>query len=290
MNFILKIQSFLDNFSKAFATLFRLILLSKWRVKIKKQKRDKDIVILGNGPSLNQMLETHSDFLNNKELICVNHFPTTDFYCKLQPKYFMTSAPDLWLDDIDEHFVTASNRLFNAMKSKTTWHLEFFIPFEARKYKRWQNILAKNKNININFYNNTPVEGWQGFCHLLFKNNLGMPRPHNIMVPSIFNAVNLGYKTIYLWGAEHSWLKDIRVNEKNEALINQKHFYDEKHSKAQTLDKRGVGARRLHEILHKFMLAFRGYFDLKAYAEKNKVKILNATPNSYIDAFERIKL
>jgi hypothetical protein len=85
-------------------------------------------------------------------------------------------------------------------------------------------------------------------------------------------------------------LPDITVNDNNDALINQKHFYDAKSSKHQVLDKKGKGQRRLHEILHKFMLAFAGYFVLREYAESLGAEILNATPNSYIDAFDRIKI
>jgi len=290
LKFILQIQLFIDNLVKATISIIRILLLSKFKIVIKKQKQEKELVILGNGPSLNTMIKEYAHFLEDKDLICVNHFPITEKYEQLKPKYFITTAPDLWLDNIDSHFVEASNKLFSAIAEKTSWDLQFFIPFESRHYQRWQNLLSKNKQINIFFYNNTPIEGWHFFSHFLFAKNLGMPRPHNIMIPSIFSAINFGYKKIYLWGAEHSWLKDISVNDKNEALINQKHFYDEQSSKAQTLDKRGVGARRLHEILHKFMLAFKGYFELKAYAEKQNVQILNATPNSFIDAFERIDL
>jgi hypothetical protein len=85
-------------------------------------------------------------------------------------------------------------------------------------------------------------------------------------------------------------LSQIHVDDNNNALINQVHFYDATSSKSEVLDKRGKGARKLHEILHKFMLAFKGYFILKEYAEYKNVKIYNATPDSFIDAFERVKL
>ena len=46
-------------------------------------------------------------------------------------------------------------------------------------------------------------------------------------------------------------------------------------------------ARKLHEILHKFYLSFKGYFDIKAYAKKKGVSIINLTKGSFIDAFEK---
>jgi len=290
MGLLILIQSFIDNLGKFLLSIVKIILLSKWFVKVKKQKQDKDCVLLGNGPSLNNMIDSNKDFLRNKELICVNHFPVYEHYELLKPKFFMTSAPDLWLDDIDEKFVIASNKLFKAISEKTNWNLDLFIPFEAKKYNRWQLHLKSNQNVKIVYYNNVAIEGWEGFRHFFYKRNIGMPRPHNIMIPSIFNAINLGFKMVYLWGVDHSWLKDISVDDENNALINQKHFYDHDSSKAVHLDKKGIGARKLHEILHKFMLAFKGYFVLRDYADKMNVRILNQTEGSFIDAFERDKL
>lgn len=114
----------------------------------------------------------------------------------------------------------------------------------------------------------------------------GMPRPHNVLIPGVFMSINIGFNQIFLVGTDHSWLPLISVNENNDALINQQHFYDEGQTQKGQM-YRNSQPRRLHEILEKFMLSFRAYFDLKEYAETRCVKIYNCTPGSYIDAFER---
>jgi hypothetical protein len=91
-------------------------------------------------------------------------------------------------------------------------------------------------------------------------------------------------------GADHSWLAEISVTENNEALVNQKHFYDGDTSKPQKMQDYIVRPRRLHEVIHKFYLSFKGYWDIKAYAEAKQIKIYNASEVSMIDAFERKKL
>lgn len=286
---ILKIQSFLYNIGALLTTVIRVILLARWGVKLEARERNT-CVILANGPSLKGMIQKHQKFLTGKDLICVNHFPTTEFYPGLKPRYFVTSAPDLWLDDIDSLFVKQSNRLFLEMKEQTNWPLVFHIPREASKFQRWQSIVRKNPNIKIVYYNNTPVEGWKWFRHFCIKLNLGMPRPHNVLIPCITHAVNMGYKTIFLWGADHSWLSEISVNDQNQVLINQKHFYDQHSSIGKPLDKRGVGERNMPELLTKFVHAFSGYFVLNEYAKSRGVSVLNATPGSFIDAFDRVNL
>ena len=287
---LLTLKIFLENFNRTLLSILRVVFLSKFFVKTLNLKENNEIVILGNGPSFKKDIINHRSFLDGKDLICVNHFPISDYYTQLKPRYFITSAPDLWLDNIDEKFIIASKKLFDTMALKTTWPITVFIPFEARKHPRWKNQLAANKNISIQYYNNIAIEGFSFFKNPLFKLNLGMPRPHNIMIPSIITSMSLGYQSIYLWGADHSWLSEISVTDENEVLIHQKHFYDEGTSKAAPLDKRGKGQRKLHEILHKFMTAFEGYFAINEYAKSQNIKIINTTEGSFIDAFERLSL
>lgn len=284
---VLKIQRFLLNLGAVTVSLIRIVLLAKWRVKLTDRLHD-ECVILANGPSLSSMIQRHNQFLEGKDLICVNHFPTTTFYGQLKPAYYVTSAPDLWLDDIDTFFVEQSNQLFKSMASNTLWPVRFHIPYESRKFPRWKKLLQSNQEIKLVFYNNTPIEGWRWFRHLCFRLNLGMPRPHNVLIPCLTHAINMGYRKVFLWGADHSWLSEISVNNQNQVLINQKHFYDHRTSKGKPLDKRGVGERNMPELLTKFVHAFNGYFVLKEYADSRGTSIFNATPGSFIDAFERI--
>jgi hypothetical protein len=97
----------------------------------------------------------------------------------------------------------------------------------------------------------------------------------------------MGYKEIGLIGADHSWLETLSVSDNNEALLNQKHFYDEGETSSKKMTRKGSSYRKLHEILEKFMLTFKAYFIIKDYVETKNIKIFNCTPSSYIDAFER---
>jgi hypothetical protein len=175
------------------------------------------------------------------------------------------------------------------MSLKTDWPLDFYTPAPSKKYPEWKEKIKNRNNITAHYYNYTPIEGFSFFSHWAYRNNLGMPRPHNVLVPAIMIAINLGYTEIYLWGADHSWLPLITVDENNHALIDNKHFYDENSSKPEQMNKPGSEYRKLHEILKKLMYSFESYFVIRKYAESRGSKIINATPKSYIDAFERLK-
>jgi len=283
---IVALKSFFEQLQKTLESCLRLVLFIRFRKTIAKQQNET-LIILGNGPSLNKSVEEAGEKIHQHKLVCVNYYPATDAYEKFKPSYFVTSAPELWLNDVDESYIKFRNEIFNAMADKTTWPLELFIPWESKKNKYWQEIVGKNKNIKIVYYNVHPAEGFRGFRHFLFNKQLGLPRPHNVLAPAIMLGMHMNYKKIILFGAEHSWLPMISVDSQNRVLINNQHFYDATTSKPETMKKSGKGQRKLHEILHKYMLTFESYFLIREYADTKNVKVLNATPDSFVDAFER---
>jgi len=286
---IIVIQKFIKNLGNTLETLIKIILLSKYSKTLPSIGKEKTCIIMGNGPSLSESLKRQG-FIENKVLFCVNYFPKTGKFEKLKPEYLVITAPELWLDDVDERFKTNSKVLFQTIANKVNWEFVLFIPTNARRYLNWKSEIVKNKKIRIQYYNVTPAEGYKWFKHFLFKMNLGMPRPHNVLIPTLMLSINMGFKDIYLLGADHSWLSAITVNDKNEVLINDKHFYDEHKSETRLTSKKGRGVKKLHEVLQKYYYSFHSYFIIEKYAEKNGAKISNATPNSYIDAFEKVNL
>lgn len=265
------------------------ILLRSSRIKNYYSIKEKSLLILGNGPSLRTTIKK----IKNREqfeLCCVNNFPNTDLYQELHPEYFIIVSEQFFIQGSDKNENRFRQSMIDSYISKTTWPSTFLCPSIGKSHSSFLMRLKANRNITIRFFNTTPLEGFSCFKNWAMKKNLGSPRPHNVLIPSILVAINAGFKEIYLLGADHSWLPQISVNEKNEAMINQKHFYDENTSTSKQMKHQGDAPRKLHEILQKFVYSFRAYFELKSFALSRKATIYNATPHSFIDAFERINL
>lgn len=272
-------------FIKSIISFLKIIVRSSF--SLKKHKTDqKACIILGNGPSLKTVLKNDKDQLKQHTLFCVNKFPDTDAFEIVKPRYFLITSKEYWNYGKIKKYQEIRENVKKALVEKTTWPLTFFVPQQARSNPDFIKRIQSNPNIELCFFNNTPVEGLQSWSNFFMKKGWGLPRPHNVLIPSIYNCVNAGFKKIYLVGADHSWIPLISVNEDNVALVNQQHFYDEGQTKAESMH-RNSRPRRLHEILEKFMLSFRSYFELKAYAESRGTQIYNCTPGSFIDAFER---
>lgn len=113
-----------------------------------------------------------------------------------------------------------------------------------------------------------------------------MPRPRNVLIVSIVAGMWLGYKEMYIIGADHSWMQTIAVDEQNRVISVQPHFYKDSASEQKRVNA-VYSNLHLHDIINSFYIAFRSYHRILAWANKRGVAIYNSTPDSFIDAFPR---
>ena len=98
----------------------------------------------------------------------------------------------------------------------------------------------------------------------------------------------MGYKEIYLLGAEHSWLEDLCVKDDNVLYTVHKHFSGETDFMPMyKAAPKNTETSKVHEMMESYRRTFRSYWLLKEYASFRGAVIYNVTPDSYIDAFER---
>ena len=214
-----KIMKGLDDMWQTALSVVKITLQSKWHTQLPHAfSNPAELLILANGPSLNETVKEHSDFVKSKTLMAVNFAVTSPMFEQLQPELYLIADPLFWI--VPEK----REQLFGGLAQKTTWPMTFFVPARALKDKSWRPLLLQNKNIKICIYNTTPVEGYSSFCNCIFQSGLGMPRPHNVLIPAISIGLRMPFKKIYLAGADHSWLPEIRVTDDNIVLMNQKHF------------------------------------------------------------------
>lgn len=248
-------------------------------------KSDEELVILGNGPSLNDTMANNKEFLLARHLLAVNFAANTPIFTELKPKFYMLTDPVFFnrmeLDNVQQ--------LWRNFAETVDWEMTLFIPTKAKKKGDWFNTVIKNKHITICTYNMTPVEGVQWFENMAYNHHWGMPRPRNVLIPSIMQGIAMRYKTIYLAGADHSWLKTLSVDDDNRVVSIQPHFYKEAKSEEERIKKDYMNIP-LHQVLESMYIAFRTYHVIRRYADYRGVKVLNITPNSYVDAFERLKI
>ncbi|MBR5437056.1 MAG: hypothetical protein IK120_09395 [Muribaculaceae bacterium] len=255
------------------------IALSSHHCRITAAENPDNIIILGNGPSLADTIRDFSPQLAATPTLAVNFAANTPEFRQLRPRYYVLADP---------HFFASGNENVDRLIANINavdWTMTLFLPFVAKGASSKIN----SEKVKIEYYNAIGVEGFQWLENAAFKSGRGMPRPRNVLIPSIMIALKMGYKNVWVAGADHSWTKTLSVNERNEVVSIQPHFYKEDEKEERRI-RTDYLRYPLHQILYSFYVAFRSYFTIQRYAESRDVKIFNVTPDSFIDAFPRASL
>lgn len=262
------------------ASFIKVALMSRRPSPRSRENRDT-IIIMGNGPSLRYAMEHDMDVLLSYPRLAVNLSALAPEFHTLRPQYYILADIAFFLKEKTGKVPA----LWEAL-GRVDWEMTLFLPATARRMEEVRRLPA---NVTVKYYNLTPAEGFEVLMHPLYDSGLAMPRPRNVLIPSIMSAVREGFRRIVLIGADHNWSKTLWVTERNCVVSVQPHFYkddDKELRRAEEIFKNV----RLHEVYENYAIAFRSYFNVKAYVERRGVEVLNATPGSFIDAFARVSL
>ena len=105
----------------------------------------------------------------------------------------------------------------------------------------------------------------------------------------IYVAVNNGFEEINLYGVDHNMTSSLCVNDKNQLCNRMTHFYEES-VELKIMMNEDYEQLKIADYLIEIGNLFRSHDLLADYAKSMDVKIINCTPGSMIDSYERIKM
>jgi hypothetical protein len=245
-------------------------------------KSQQNCVILCNGPSLNNSIDQSYDFISNSVKIVVNFSPLSDLFWKLKPDFLVLVDPSFWEENIDKDLKIKIEELVEKIKD-IDWNIKIVMPILKNQKNRFTEVLSGVKNINFVNINSKPSS--KEFIEdriLEYASNNSSPLFQSVSVASLYFAMNIGFKKIYLFGFDHDWIKNIIIDDSNNLLLMDNHYYDKSKQTYKIIKSNLLEEFRAQYQLH------NSYNEIREYAKVLDIKIYNCTKNSLLDSFERI--
>ena len=277
--FVLNLYAIVNAFR---CVLFHGIVFS--RLKKKKTEISHTFVVLGNGPSLNVDMNNASS-TNSKVFAALNYFGCTELFYKVKPQWYFFMDRAFFTDNSKNRRRDDIIRMYNIFNNQVNWNMTIVIPShyynDFFKYSKLNNPYIKVLGVNTNSVNaSTPVSHW------LYKRNWAAPAAQNVTILAIYTGINLGYKSIHLYGVDHTFLKGLFVDEQNRLCLKWEHFYDNKSEVKPVTDTLGNHPTIASE-LKTVARTFQSHEELRKYADDNGTQIVNCTKGSMIDSYIR---
>ena len=232
--------------------------------------------ILGNGDSLKSVVDSMTQ---DCDYMVMNSHVLHSSYIDLTPRYYVLADPAFFHPKKSYDGTGIVKRIL----TETTWPMTLFVPWEHAQRVNF----PSTEWVTIQYVNQTRYVGPEQYRKYLYEHNLAMPEVNNVLASAIYLAIHMGYGQVELYGVEHSWTKDLYVNKNNHTCIKDSHFFDTDEVEANVIIDGTGRPMKFHEVLRLYADYFPAYWELRELADIHHCHIINMTPNSFIDAFER---
>ena len=247
--------------------------------KLKNLKaKQRNCIVIANGPSLDKEINSIIQNRDSSELMALNFFCNTEYFKLLKPEYYCIADPGAFNSKNKNPILQKRIKNFLESFNEIDWECHLFYPHHFDKSIVLDSI--KNPLIKKHKYNSVPLSSNSKLIFYLYSRGLLLPIPESVIISSIYLAILLSFEKIHLFGVDHSWIKDFKVNKDNTTSIRLEHFGD---STDDTDNEKSIS---------KFMISqyrlFNSHDVLNTYSKHKNVQIINNTFASYIDSYKRI--
>lgn len=243
-------------------------------------------VILGNGPSLAEDLPRLIERREHltKDVMAVNFFALDERFEAVRPAYYVLSDPMFFRDSAYRDRVA---ELYRALDEKVTWPMNLYVQYYNPERFDYRAALP-NSNIRIIRFHTQLYRGFRGVEFWLFRRGLGSANFGTVVQVCEYVALLLGYKTLEMYGVDHTLLDGLCVDDENRLCRADGHYYDDAPAVPKPIFQK-VPHRpyTMSVYLAEVAELFRGHEVLRDYARSLGARIINRTRGSMIDAYER---
>lgn len=246
------------------------------------QRSRNSLIIVCNGPSLNASLETILQVRDDHDLLVVNNIAQSEVYTALKPEYYLLADPAFFNNE-NQIALKTLDKIF----SETSWDMNFLLP--ANCEEKLDDYY--NSHIARYYYNKTSIGGIRFVRQLLYKWGFGLPSCTNVLMPSLLSGVNMGYKVIYIFGADFSWLKNLNVDFEKNTILSDEHFYDKKvvYRNLSSENKEHNTNMSISQQVFNFYRMLKNLDRIHQYAGYMGANIYNCSEQTMIESFPRLR-
>ena len=148
-----------------------------------------------------------------------------------------------------------------------------------------------NGRIRIVPFHTQPYRGFRRLEFWLYRHGLGSANFGTVIQHGEYVGLLLGYRTLHLYGVDHTLTEGLTVDRRNRLCRIDCHFYDD--SRPAEAHPMYVNATcppvpyTMASYMAELAELFRGHEVLRDYAASLGARIVNHTRTSMIDAYER---
>ena len=275
--------------------IYYLFKLPSWRFHkiLQRNQFSGTAYVLVNGPSLKMALQQYDkgEQQISHHTFMVNLSALDPHFKQIKPMHYCLSDPMFYQDYQPKK--DQIRQVYDIFENEVDWdmyvYLCFYYEWEYKKLIEYSRVT--NPHVKFVLMNRkTCPDLASPLRNRLYKSGYFMPEDGTIANTAIYLALIEGYQEIRLYGADHNFFLELGVNDNNELCSIDSHFYDQGKPKMKVFKNTCTAedkAFRVHEFMYILYVMFQSHDLLRHFADFLGARIINCTPGSMIDSYER---
>lgn len=255
--------------------------------------KNNPIYILANGPSLKIFLNEYDitpENYRHTDFCVVNDFCNDPHFESIRPRFYVISDPLFFIETI---YSSRGQKAMKSIAQKVTWEMNLFVP-HVYLNSNFLSSIKGNTNIKISPFHSFQFHGGEKMRFYLYRKNWGNGQFGTVALNALYISLQCNYKEIYLYGIDHNFFDNITVSDENILCKKESHFYGEDINYTPIINHYGgknvpANPFSVAEFLYEKASIFEGHRIMDKYAQSIGAKVINCTPNSWVDAYKRLK-
>ena len=233
-----------------------------------------NIVVLGNGPSLQADFDKLCALTVDNQFFAVNNFAQSDKFNQVKPIAYIFMDDYFINEPAHPDWQKTRTNTFKSLNEKVTWPMILFVPSQCNiNFLRSK---IKNKQIKIHriytaqYLSKNPI-----INHIHYKSGIFGPFQGNVLIYAIFISLRSKIKNISIYGADMNFHENVNVDQNtNELYINFDHFYGR--TKQEAFKKNPMKEEPFSiKNFELTMQTFQAHYQLSLYAKRKNINVIN---------------
>jgi hypothetical protein len=263
------------------------ILDRSWQEKTRAMRgayRGRKCFIVAGGPSANRIdyQKVRSEVSRGAMVMGVNNFAGTELAKIIRPDFIVVSDPNYLNDFLDPHKKgrLAGEHTEHMTNIDQAQPLTVFMPHTWKEQVVAHDVFQRHERRY--FFHCENIAGKPNGCDLL------KPRYYLAMTAyiGVSIAAYLGFDELYLIGFDEDYIRDLRVNIRNELICQDRHFYPLSEKRI-SVNRTSVSGQDLEAFCLNVVNCCISQKKLFTDASALGTKIFNCNPDSYVTGFPK---
>ena len=254
-----------------------------WPLRYKGDENTRRLIILANGPSLQEDLERlKKENTSDVDFAMMNFSIESPLFLQYKPKYYCLADNAFFSGD---YCLERTQNVYKVLNKIVDWDLTLVVSYNVKAIRDYLSI--NNPHIKFQRVFSQRIIDNSIWRNLFYRRGYATPGLGTVTNLAAYAGIQEGYKRIEFCGNDMSLMEGLHINDENQTCTYERHFYD-KEVKSKPVMISETQGHTVDSFITMNLAMIKSHKRIAEYGKLMGVSFINRTRSSMLDCYPRL--